>query len=87
MSAIGIMKRSVRIGKKILSIKEIKYKNLDEFLFFTNSNIFVLIFFIFYFWCGWGDLNSHSLTEPDFESGASTSSATPAIYLINKKLI
>ena len=46
MSAIGIMKRSVGIGKKILSIKEIKYKNLDEFLFFTNSNIFVLIFFI-----------------------------------------
>ena len=25
--------------------------------------------------------------EPDFESGASTSSATPAIDLINKKLI
>ena len=46
MSAIGIMKRSVGIGKKILSIKEIKYKNLDEFLFFTNSNIFVLIFLI-----------------------------------------
>ena len=47
ISAIGIIKRSVGIGKKILSINEIKYKNLEEFLFFTNSNIFALVFFIF----------------------------------------
>ena len=47
MSAIGMIKRSVGIGKKILSINEIKYKNFEEFLFFINSNIFVLIFFIF----------------------------------------
>ena len=44
--AIGIIKRSVGIGKKILSIKEIKYKNLVEFLFFIISIILAFIFFI-----------------------------------------
>ncbi len=29
-------------------------------------------------WCGWSDLNRHSQREPDFESGASTNSTTPA---------
>ena len=67
-NTIGIINVSGGIGKKILSEKDTIAKAHSALLLFANFRIFPCKSNInlYFYWCGWGDSNSHSVAGTRF---------------------
>ena len=67
-NTMGITSMSGGMGKNILSEKDTIAKVHSALLLFANFRIFPCKFNIklYFYWCGWGDSNSHSVAGTRF---------------------